>query len=127
MKVIQGRDTSKGSVKRSETNVGEVWGDSILPTSDGITVNMVWFAPGARTHWHRHERGQILHVTVGGGWVCKDGEEAQRIRTGDIVWIAPGERHWHGAASDSIFGHIAISVDRTDWEEQVSAKDYAGC
>ncbi|MGB6008926.1 cupin domain-containing protein [Castellaniella sp.] len=127
MKVIQARDTSKGSVLRSQNIVGEVWGDAILPTSEGVTVNMVWFAPGGRTNWHSHERGQILHVTVGAGWVCKDGEKPQRVRTGDIIWIAPHERHWHGAASDSIFGHIAISVDRTTWEGAVSPEEYAGC
>jgi quercetin dioxygenase-like cupin family protein len=90
-----------------------------MPATDGVTVNHVFFAPGGRTHWHTHEHGQVLHVTGGGGWVCKDGEAPQAIRTGDVVWIAPGERHWHGATAQSFMSHLAISLGKATWQEAV--------
>lgn len=127
MKVIHARDASKSSTLRDKNMVGDVWGDVIMPSTDGVTINMVLFTPGGRTNWHSHEAGQILHVTVGAGWVCKENESPQKLRAGDIVWIAPNERHWHGATSNSIFGHIAISIKKTNWEGEVDDEDYKNC
>jgi len=97
MKIIHGRAAGSESEQRSATFTGEVWGDPILAPTDGVTINNVFFAPRARTHWHTHEGGQILMVTYGQGKVrAQDGDEHD-IRPGDTVWISPGERHWHGA------------------------------
>ena len=72
----------------------------------------VRFAPGARTAWHHHPKGQTLYVTDGIGYVarrCADGAaEVQEIRPGDVVYIEPGEEHWHGATSDRFMAHVAI-------------------
>jgi quercetin dioxygenase-like cupin family protein len=88
----------------------------------------VTFEPGARTAWHTHPLGQTLIVTSGCGRVQLDGGPVQEIRPGDVVWIAPSERHWHGAAPTTAMTHIAIqeSLDGTavDWLEHVSDEQY---
>lgn len=93
----------------------------------GATVS---FEPGARTAWHTHPLGQTLIVTAGVGSVQEWGKPVQEIRPGDIVWIAPGVKHWHGAKADVAMTHIAIAeaVDGSPvtWLEQVSAAQYAG-
>lgn len=103
---------------------GNATGDSILPATDGVIINTVTFEPGARTHWHRHEHGQILHVQAGYGLICTSGLPPERIRTGDWIWIPPGELHWHGAAPDSFLTHTAISLGTTEWSAEVTAADY---
>lgn len=91
----------------------------------GATVT---FEPGARTAWHTHPLGQTLLVTSGVGWVQRDGEPVQEIRASDIVWIAPGERHWHGATATTAMTHIAIaeSLDGSpvEWMEKVADEQY---
>jgi len=88
----------------------------------------VTFEPGARTAWHTHPLGQTLIVTYGCGRVQLEGRPVQEIRPGDVVWIAPGERHWHGAAPTTAMTHIAIqeAVDgkAVDWMEHVSDEQY---
>ena len=66
------------------------------------------FSPGARTAWHTHPLGQTLHVVSGVGLLQKLGEPIREILTGDTVWIAPGEKHWHGAAPENAMSHVAI-------------------
>jgi quercetin dioxygenase-like cupin family protein len=95
-----------------------------MPTTDNVTINNVFFAPGGRTHWHQHEQGQMLNVIAGSGWICLDGKPPQRIRTGDIVWIAPHERHWHGADHGSYMLHTATSIGKTDWGSAVTDDQY---
>jgi len=89
----------------------------------------VTFEPGARTAWHTHPLGQTLIVTFGCGWVQLEGQPAQKIRPGDVVWIAPGERHWHGATADTAMVHIAIqeALDGSPvtWLEHVTGEQYA--
>ncbi len=90
----------------------------------------VTFEPGARTAWHTHPLGQTLIVTAGVGWVQRWGAAKEEIRPGDVVWIAPGEKHWHGATATTGVTHIAIH-ERLDgkaveWMEQVSAEQYEG-
>jgi quercetin dioxygenase-like cupin family protein len=75
----------------------------------GATVT---FEPGARTAWHTHPLGQILIVTAGCGWTQCWGELREEIRPGDVVWCAPGKKHWHGATSATSMSHIAI-VEKT--------------
>jgi 4-carboxymuconolactone decarboxylase len=88
----------------------------------------VTFEPGARTAWHTHPLGQTLIVTSGTGWVQREGEDIREIHVGDIVWIPPGEKHWHGATATSAMTHIAIAEARdgksVDWMEQVSDEQY---
>ena len=88
----------------------------------------VAFEPGARTAWHSHPLGQILIVTAGAGWVQQWCGQAQEIRQGDIVWIPPGIKHWHGATARTSMTHIGIqeSLDgrAVDWMEQVSDQQY---
>jgi quercetin dioxygenase-like cupin family protein len=89
MKVFHGRTDGAKSELRGETFSGEVWADPVMPATDGVTINTVLFAPRGRTYWHTHEYGQVLTVTAGKGWICKDGEAPQPIRQGDIVFIGP--------------------------------------
>jgi len=101
-----------------------VWADPVVPASDDIVVNTVFFQPGARTFWHQHERGQLLHVLAGGGLICTAGEPPRRIRPGDVVWVPPGERHWHGASGETFLTHLAVSLGTTMWAEEVAQADY---
>lgn len=94
-----------------------------------VSTAAVTFEPGARTAWHDHPLGQTLIVTAGCGRVQLQGEPIQEIHPGDIVWIAPGERHWHGAAPTTAMTHIAIQEAQNgkavDWFELVSDQEYA--
>ena len=88
----------------------------------------VTFEPGARTAWHAHALGQTLLVTAGCGRVQRWGGPIEEIRPGDVVWIAPGEKHWHGAAPTTAMTHVAIvekiEENSTGWMEQVSDEQY---
>jgi 4-carboxymuconolactone decarboxylase len=91
--------------------------------------SLVTFEPGARTAWHAHPLGQILIVTAGTGRVQRWGDPLEEIRKGDVVWIPPGQKHWHGAAPNSSMAHIAI-VEQLDgksveWIEKVSDTQYS--
>ena len=68
----------------------------------------VHFEAGSRTRWHAHPLGQLLIVTSGTGWVQSRGHAPEHIEAGDVVRIAPGEEHWHGASADSALSHLAI-------------------
>ena len=88
----------------------------------------VTFEPGARTAWHTHPLGQTLIVVAGCGWAQRDGGLIEEIRAGDVVWFAPGEKHWHGATPTTAMTHIAIqeALDgkAVNWLEKVSDEDY---
>ena len=90
----------------------------------------VTFEPGARTAWHTHPLGQTLIVTAGCGLVQHWGGPIEEIRPGDVVWISPGEKHWHGATPTMVMTHIAIQEQLdgkvVDWMEKVSDEQYAG-
>jgi quercetin dioxygenase-like cupin family protein len=126
MKIIHGRAAATASERRSATFTGEVWADPILEPTEGVTINHVFFAPQARTHWHTHRGGQILTVTYGQGKVRAESGEEHDIRPGDTVWISPGERHWHGAGEETGMAHVAISLGDPDWLEPVSDDEYHG-
>lgn len=109
-----------------ETFSGNVRIDPLFsaPAPATVMTASVTFEPGARTAWHTHPLGQILIVTAGCGRVQKWGGQVEEIRPGDVVWIAPGEKHWHGASPTTAMTHIAI-VERlegksADWMEKVS-------
>lgn len=125
MIIVPGRIPDKQTDKRGPTFTGEVWADPVLPATDGVTINSVFFPPGARTYWHSHERGQVLHVLGGGGLVCADGERPRVLRPGDVVWTPPGERHWHGGSPGSFLIHLAVSLGTTSWEQEVTEAEYA--
>ena len=84
----------------------------------------VTFEPGARTAWHTHPLGQTLIVTAGSGRAQRWGGPIEEIRPGDVVWFAPGEKHWHGASATTAVTHIAIQErldgKTVDWMEKVS-------
>jgi 4-carboxymuconolactone decarboxylase len=88
----------------------------------------VTFDPGARTAWHTHPLGQTLIVTAGTGRVQRWGNPVDEIRQGDVVWIPPGQKHWHGAAPNSSMTHIAIAEQldgkTVEWMERVSDAQY---
>jgi quercetin dioxygenase-like cupin family protein len=88
----------------------------------------VTFEPGARTAWHTHPLGQTLIVTAGLGRVQRWGGPVEEIRPGDVIWFAPGEKHWHGAAATTAMTHIAIQEQldgkAADWMEHVGDEQY---
>lgn len=95
----------------------------------GLIVANVTFEPRCRNFWHIHHKGgQILLVTGGRGWYQEAGKTAQMLTPGDVVHIAPETKHWHGAAKDSWFSHIAIEIPAdgasNEWCEPVSDEDY---
>ena len=91
---------------------------------------LVTFEPGARTAWHTHPLGQTLIVTAGLGRVQLLGGPVQEIRPGDVVCIAPGEKHWHGAGPETGMTHLAIQEVKdgkmVDWMEHVTDADFLG-
>jgi len=91
----------------------------------GATVT---FEPGAPTAWHTHPLGQTLIVTAGCGWAQLEGGPVEEIRPGDVIWFAPGEKHWHGATATTGMTHIAIQEklngSPADWLEKVSDDQY---
>jgi quercetin dioxygenase-like cupin family protein len=122
---------SQPSVKGPEDwFTGTVRIDPLFDRTDPARVSgaSVTFEPGARTAWHTHPLGQTLIVTAGLGWVQKEGEAVQEIRPGDVVWFAPGEKHWHGASAKAAMTHIAIQEKldgkAVDWMEKVSDQQY---
>ena len=91
----------------------------------GATVT---FEPGARTAWHTHPLGQTLFVTFGRGLAQREGGPVEEIGPGDVVWFAPGEKHWHGASATTAMQHVAVaeSLDGkvVDWLEHVTDAQY---
>ena len=101
-------------------------------TDKGGPISNVTFEPGCRNNWHIHHAksggGQILLVTGGKGWYQAWGEQAQELHPGDVVIIPAGVKHWHGAAKDSWFSHLAVEVSgvetSAEWLEPVTDEDY---
>ena len=108
---------------------GEVWLASLSEKEElNLPMANVTFEPGCRNSWHSHKAGQLLIATAGIGYYQEKGQPARRLFPGDIVEIAPGVEHWHGAAPDSWFAHIAITTNpqenATVWLSTVSNKQY---
>ncbi|MDR2340240.1 MAG: cupin domain-containing protein [Deltaproteobacteria bacterium] len=98
-------------------------------STEGVTINNITFEPGCRNFWHVHHKGgQIILVTEGVGWYQEWGKPAMKLRPGDVVNIPAEIKHWHGAAADSWFAHLSVSVpadgSTTEWLEPVSAEEY---
>jgi Uncharacterized conserved protein, contains double-stranded beta-helix domain len=131
MKII--RSGSEPSMKGPEAwFTGNVRIDSPFQATEPAKVGgaTVTFEPGARTAWHTHPLGQTLIVIHGRGWLQEEGKEAETLNPGDVAWIPPGVKHWHGASSQTAMTHIAIAeaVDGSPvtWLEKVSDAEYAG-
>jgi quercetin dioxygenase-like cupin family protein len=112
----------------AERFTGSVWLDLLgaPPAPSAVQVLAVHFTPGARTAWHTHPVGQLLHVLEGEGRAQHGGGPREEIRAGDSVQIPPGEWHWHGAAPDHFMTHLAVQEGETEWGDPVSDEDYAG-
>jgi quercetin dioxygenase-like cupin family protein len=99
------------------------------PAPSRLGVAKVTFEPGARTAWHTHPLGQTLLVIDGMGRAQREGGPIEEIRPGDVVWFAPGEKHWHGASPNTAMTHFAIqeALDgkAVDWLEHVTDAQYA--
>jgi quercetin dioxygenase-like cupin family protein len=115
----------------AEYFTGAVRVDRLFDAPDPARVAMalVTFEPGARTAWHTHPLGQTLIVTAGCGRAQREGGPIEELRPGDVVWFAPGEKHWHGAAATTAMSHIAIQEklngSPVTWMEQVTDEQYA--
>jgi quercetin dioxygenase-like cupin family protein len=100
------------------------------PEPSRLTGAIVTFDPGARTAWHTHPAGQTLVVTRGTGLVQHWGGARQEIREGDVVWIPPGVKHWHGGSPVEGMSHVAIMEKfggtNVEWLEQVTDAQYRG-
>jgi quercetin dioxygenase-like cupin family protein len=134
------RKESKMEIKRSgsqpsskgpaEWFTGSVRVDPLFEAPDPARVAgaSVTFEPGARTAWHTHPLGQTLIVTAGCGRARRWGGPIEEIRPGDVVWIPPGEKHWHGAAPTTAMTHVAVQErldgKGVDWLEKVSDEQY---
>ena len=114
----------------SDWFTGTVRIDPLMETAEPARVAgaQVTFEPGARTAWHTHPLGQTLIVTSGFGRAQRWGGPMEEIRPGDVVWIPPGEKHWHGAAPTTAMTHIAVQEKLdgkvVEWMEPVSDEQY---
>jgi len=115
----------------SDHFTGEVLMDPILegtPPPARVRSLNVAFAPGARSHWHTHPLGQTLYVISGCGRAQTMGAPVREIRAGDVVWIPPGEKHWHGAGPETSMVHIAVSEsldgNSVQWMEKVTDEEF---
>lgn len=128
MKII--RPGSQPSSSNAETFTGRVRRDPLIgATAPGrVQTGMVTFEPCARTDWHTHPLGQILIVTSGCGWVQSKGNDKQIIRSGDVVWTEPEEKHWHGATDTTAMSHLAVTEaldgKAVEWMEKVTDAEY---
>lgn len=98
-------------------------------TTEGVGIANVTFEPGCRNNWHiHHGGGQILLCTAGEGYYQEWGKPAQRLKPGDVVNIPPEVKHWHGAAPDSWFSHLAVEMPSkggsSEWLEAVDPEEY---
>ena len=93
-----------------------------------VPVFNVTFEPGCRNNWHKHTGGQMLIAVGGSGYYQERGKSARRLVPGDVVEIAPDVEHWHGAAPDSWFSHLAVECNpgsnKNTWLEAVNDADY---
>ena len=114
----------------AEYFTGTVRVDPLFQAPDPARVvgASVKLEPGARTAWHTHPLGQTLIVTAGCGLAQRSGGPVEEIRPGDVIWFAPGEKHWHGATATTALMHIAVQEQldgkAVDWLEHVTDEQY---
>jgi quercetin dioxygenase-like cupin family protein len=126
-------EPERPTVKNPPENfTGDVWlTPVVLPHEAGqrTTVGLVRFAPGARTAWHSHARGQYLHVVSGTALVGTRDGEVVAAHAGQTVYTPPGQEHWHGATPAGFMEHLAIleagdAEPTTVWLEHVPEGEY---
>lgn len=117
--------------EKNDANAQYFIGQSYLAvlTKDNVTSYNVTFEPGCRNNWHIHHKGgQVLYCTAGNGWYQEEGKPARALHPGDVVNIPAGVKHWHGAAKDSWFAHIALMVPAEgathEWLNPVTDEEY---
>lgn len=119
-----------GNEEANSNFTGKVWVSQMVGRDTPCPIANVTFEPGCINNWHEHMGGQILLVTGGRGWYQEWGKEAQELKAGDVVNIPSHVKHWHGAAKDSWFVHVAITVQPekgpAHWMEPVDPDTYAG-
>lgn len=121
---------TKGDPASPDYFTGEAWVNMLVPESEtgNFSVADVVFDPGCRNNWHTHPAGQILLVTDGLGFYQEKGQPARALATGDVVVIPSGVVHWHGAAKNSSFTHIAINSIANNvavnWLDRVTDEEY---
>jgi quercetin dioxygenase-like cupin family protein len=126
MNIFRGSATPLRPVD-AKSFVGPAQSKLLASSDDGASVHLyrVEFDEGGRTNWHTHSGPQWLFIVEGRVRVQKWGEAAQEVESGDAVVIAPGEKHWHGAAPGARGTHLAVNVNvKTDWLEQVTTEQY---
>jgi len=129
MEIFDRPTTAKGP---AATFTGDVWVDGLYaaPTHEQARLSVVRFAPCARSHWHSHRLGQVLHILEGVALLGSRDGTVLEARPGDTIYTAPGEEHWHGAAPDRFMAHLALmegdgsDEPQTVWGEAVSDSDY---
>lgn len=115
MKRIDGCTSPSEPAREREHFHNRVAQELIHEDGGGTRVVMVGFEPGARTFWHRHPGGQVLHVASGEGLIQSEGGEVQPLRPGDLVVAPPGELHWHGATDATPMTHLSITIGAAEW------------
>ena len=101
-------------------------------STEQVIVYNVTFEPGCRNNWHIHKAtkggGQMLIGVAGRGWYQEEGKPAQEILSGTVIHIPAGVKHWHGAAADNWFAHLAFEVEgdnaSNEWLEPVGDDEY---
>jgi quercetin dioxygenase-like cupin family protein len=127
---VSNLDSRPASVGSSEYFTGTAIIEPLFDTREAAraAAARVMFAPGARTAWHSHPRGQRLVITSGHGWVQRRNAERRAVEAGDVVWFPPGVEHWHGATETNAMGHIAIHEEENgsvvNWMDPVTDDEY---
>ena len=129
MEIFHRPPTAKGP---AATFTGDVWVDGVYagPSQEQARLSVVRFAPGARSHWHSHRLGQVLHVLDGTALLGSRDGTVIEAQPGDTICTAPNEEHWHGAAPGRFMAHLALmegdgsDEPQTVWGEAVSDSDY---
>lgn len=128
MKLVAQRDNQASDAEDEKFTDG-VWQEELLgaQTPGGMQASRLFYAPGGHSHWHSHTGEQALYIVSGRGRIKKSGEPGFEVGPGDLVYVAPGDKHWHGAVPDQFLVHFAFTASgTTDWFGEVSADDYAG-
>jgi quercetin dioxygenase-like cupin family protein len=129
MEIFHRPPTAKGP---AATFTGDVWVDDVYagPSQEQARLAVVRFAPCARSHWHSHRLGQVLHVLDGIALLGSRDGTVIEAHPGDTIYTAPGEEHWHGAAPGRFMAHLALmegdgsGEPQTVWREAVTDSDY---
>lgn len=127
MRLVPQRDNRSSQAEDSKFTAG-VWREELLSpqTPGGMQTHRFTYAPGGHSHWHSHTGEQALYIVSGRGRIRKAGESGFEVGPGDLVYVAPGEEHWHGAVPDQVLVHFAFTASgSTDWLDLVTEDEYA--